>query len=88
VLGQVRAEGRAEGREQGRVEGREEGLAAGLAEGMRAGLAEGREAREQMRREMTAWYGRLEAARREGTPFDEPPPYTDANGRSGNGQSA
>ena len=50
---------------------------------------EGRAEREQeMRRELTAWYERMEAARREGTPFDEPPPYIDANGRSGNGKSA
>ena len=46
-------------------------------------LDQGREEREQeVRREMTAWYGRMEAARREGRAFDEPPPYTDGNGRS------
>ena len=45
--------------------------------------AEGRVEREQeMRQELTAWYERLEAARRDGTPFDEPPPFIDANGRS------
>ena len=44
---------------------------------------EGRAEREQeMRRELTAWYERLEAARRDGTPFDEPPPFIDGNGRS------
>ena len=69
-------------RAEGRAEGREEGLAAGLAEGMRAGLAEGREAREQMRREAMAWYERLGAARRDGRPFDEPPPFIDADARS------
>ena len=54
------------------------------------GLREEREqeVRDEVRREMTAWYGRLEAARREGTPFDEPPPYIDGDGRSGNGRSA
>ena len=51
--------------------------------------AEGRAEREQeMRRELTAWYARLEAARRDGTPFDEPPPFIEANGRSDNGRSA
>ena len=38
--------------------------------------------REEGARETMAWYERMEAARREGTPFDEPPPYTDGNGRS------
>ena len=50
---------------------------------------EGRAEREQeMRQELTAWYERLEAARREGTPFDEPPPFIEANGRSDNGRPA
>ena len=45
--------------------------------------AEGRAERErEMRQELTAWYERLEAARREGKPFDEPPPFIKANGRS------
>ena len=45
--------------------------------------AEGRAEREQeMRRELTAWYERLEAARRDGREFDEPPPFIEANGRS------
>ena len=53
------------------------------AEGRVEGLAEGRAEREQeMRQELTAWYERMEAARREGTPFDEPPPFIEANGRS------
>ena len=43
--------------------------------------AEGRAEREKERREATAWYERLEAARRDGKPFDEPPPFIDANGR-------
>ena len=64
-----------------REEGRELGLAEGLAEGLDKG-------REQMRREAMAWYERLEAARREGTPFDEPPPFIEANGRSDNERSA
>ena len=38
--------------------------------------------RAEFQREMTAWYGRMEAARREGRPFDEPPPFIDANGQS------
>ena len=64
---------------------REEGRELGLAEG----LAEGRAEREQeMRRELTAWYERLEAARRDGRAFDEPPPFIDANGRSDNGRPA
>ena len=51
-------------------------------EGRELGLAEGRAKREQeMRQELTAWYERLEAARRDGKPFDEPPPFIDANGR-------
>ncbi len=65
-----------------REEGRELGLAEGLAEGLDKGRAEGRAEREQeMRQELTAWYERLEAARRDGTPFDEPPPFIEANGR-------
>ena len=64
-----------------REEGRELGLAEGLAEGLDKG-------REQMRQELTAWYERLEAARREGTPFDEPPPFIEGNGRSDNGRPA
>ena len=71
-----------------REEGRELGLAEGLAEGLDKGRAEGREEREQMRREAMAWYERLEAARRDGTPFDEPPPFIDANGRPDNGRPA
>ena len=52
-------------------------------EGRVEGLAEGRAEREQeMRRELMAWYERLEEARREGKPFDEPPPFADSNGRS------
>ena len=61
---------------------REEGRELGLAEGLDKGRAEGRAKREQeMRQELTAWYERMEAARRDGTPFDEPPPFINANGR-------
>ena len=53
------------------------------------GRVEGRVEREQeMRQELTAWYERLEAARRDGREFDEPPPFIEANGRSDNGRSA
>ena len=53
------------------------------------GRVEGRAEREQeMRQELTAWYERLEAARRDGREFDEPPPFIEANGRSDNGRSA
>ena len=48
-------------------------------EGRVEGLAEGRDERQ---REWMAWYERLEEARREGKPFDEPPPFADANGRA------
>ena len=72
-----------------REEGRELGLAEGLAEGLDKGRAEGRAKREQeMRQELMAWYERLEAARRDGRAFDEPPPFIDANGRSDNGRPA
>ena len=70
-LEHVRATRREEGRVVGLVEGREEGREEGLAEG-----------REEMRREAMAWYERLEEARREGRPFDEPPPFADSNGRA------
>ena len=44
--------------------------------------AEGRaEGPAEAQREAMAWYARLEAARRDGKPFDEPPPFIDANGR-------
>ena len=46
------------------------------------------EGRAQERAEWMAWYERLEAARRDGREFDEPPPFIDANGRSDNGRSA
>ena len=57
--------------------------AARREEGRVVGLVEGRdEGREEMRREAMAWYERLEEARREGRPFDEPPPFADSNGRA------
>ena len=80
-LEHVRAARREEGRVVGLVEGREEGRAEGLAEReemRREAMAE----REEMRREAMAWYERLEEARREGRPFDEPPPFADSNGRA------
>ena len=46
------------------------------------------EGRVEERAEWMAWYERLEAARRDGTPFDEPPPFIEGNGRSDNGRSA
>ena len=52
------------------------------------GRAEERAEREKERREAMAWYERLEAARREGKAFDEPPPFIEANGRSDNGRPA
>ena len=48
-------------------------------EGRAEGLDKGRDERQ---REWMAWYERLEEARREGKPFDEPPPFADANGRA------
>ena len=54
-------------REARRAEGREEGREEGRA---------------QERAEWMAWYERLEAARRDGRAFDEPPPFIEANGRS------
>ena len=74
-LEHVRAARREEGRVVGLVEGREEGREEGRAEGLDEG-------REEMRREAMAWYERLEEARREGRPFDEPPPFADSNGRA------
>ena len=64
---------------------REEGRELGLAEGLAEGRAEGRV---EERAEWMAWYERMEAARRDGKPFDEPPPFIDANGRSDNGRPA
>ena len=52
------------------------------------GRVEERAEREKERAEAMAWYERLEAARRDGKPFDEPPPFIEANGRSDNGRSA
>ena len=71
-------------REARRAEGRVEGL----AEGLDKGRAEERAEREKERAEAVAWYERLEAARRDGREFDEPPPFIEANGRSDNGRSA
>ena len=45
------------------------------------GRAEERAEREKERREATAWYERMETARRDGRAFDEPPPFIEANGR-------
>ena len=38
--------------------------------------------RAEFQREAMAWYERMEAARRDGRAFDEPPPFADANGQS------
>ena len=49
-------------------------------EGLREeGLEQGRA---EFQREAMAWYERMEAARRDGRAFDEPPPFADGNGRS------
>ena len=40
------------------------------------------EGRDERQRVWMAWYERLEEARREGKPFDEPPPFADSNGRT------
>ena len=53
--------------------------AARREEGRVVGREEGRDERQ---REWMAWYERLEEARREGRPFDEPPPFADSNGRA------
>ena len=46
------------------------------------------EGRAEERAEWMAWYERMEAARRDGKPFTEPPPFIEANGRSDNGRPA
>ena len=50
------------------------------------------EGREERQRVWMAWYERLEAARRDGREFDEPPPFieanAEANARSDNGRPA
>ena len=54
--------------EEARQEARREG---GEAQGLAQGLAKGATRREKAWR---AWYDRMQAAQREGVPFDEPPP--------------
>ena len=57
--------------EKGRQEGRQEGLQEGRQEGRQEGLQEGLQ---QERREWETWLSRLNQARAENRPFDEPPP--------------
>ena len=40
------------------------------------------EGRAEVQREAHRAEGRMEAARRDGAPFDEPPPFLDADGRA------
>ncbi len=47
----------------------------GVEKGMEVGEEKGEEkGREEERQEWLAWYERMQAAQREGRPFDEPPP--------------
>ena len=41
------------------------------------------EAIDRVREEWQAWYQRMQAAQREGLPFDEPPPHEKDNSRKG-----
>ena len=56
---------------QARDLARAEGAAEGRAEGAAEGVAQGRA---KSHAEWRAWYDRMQAAQREGRPFDEPPP--------------
>ncbi len=56
---------------QARDLARAEGAAEGRAEGAAEGVAQGRA---KSHAEWRAWYERMQAAQREGRPFDEPPP--------------
>lgn len=60
-----------EARRKGEAEGMAQGIAQGIAEGRAEGVAKGAAKSNQAWR---AWYERMQAARREGRPFDEPPP--------------
>ena len=57
--------------EEARREAEARGKALGEAQGLAQGLAKGATRREKAWR---AWYDRMQAAQREGAPFDEPPP--------------
>ena len=65
-----------EARRDAQAKGMAEGLAEGKAEGMAEGVTKGAAKSHESWR---AWYERMQAAQREGRPFDEPPP--DAPGR-------
>ena len=52
-------------------EGIAEGVAKGIAEGVAKGIAEGRS---EAHRAWDEWLARMQAAQRDGKPFDEPPP--------------
>ena len=60
-----------EARQEARREGEALGEARGEARGLAQGLTKGATRREKAWR---AWYDRMQAAQREGVPFDEPPP--------------
>ena len=60
-------EARREARREGAAEGKAEGRAMGRAEGVAEGMARRDHA-------WRAWYERMQAAQRDGRPFDEPPP--------------
>ena len=66
----IRAEMK-QARDLARAEGAAEGRAEGEAEGVTLGVAQGRA---KSHAEWRAWYERMQAAQREGRPFDEPPP--------------
>ena len=64
---------------------REIGREKGLAEGRTEGRVEGRtEGRVETQRAWQAWYERMQAAQRDGQPFNEPPPGYSPEAR-GNG---
>ena len=58
---------------QAREDARAQGEAHGVAQGVAQGVAE-------RDREWRDWYERMQAAQREGRPFDEPPPKLPENG--------
>ena len=60
-----------EARRKGEAEGMAQGMAQGIAEGRAEGMARGAAKSNQAWR---AWYDRMQAAQREGRPFDELPP--------------
>jgi len=54
--------------------GKEEGKELGIEQGIREGIKENQ-------KKWQAWYERMQAAQREGRPFDEPPPGTGGKGK-------